>query len=596
MKTAQKLVCSARLLSAVSAAYALSTAAALPTGSAGLVGTAGVLGVMGASAALVACDDENDPKTWVKRLDDPAQKGKAIARLTSFYEDGMTKVGNKADDPSITGLLDTIVDPLTKTYVAGGLDDKTRIDLMKFLAETHDVRTQPAIAKALSSFENGKTDDEARVSCESIKFMASNGKKLDQSVIDALWTVFAKFQLSAAKSQRLYQDMHDAVLAVKDPSYGDKAIDKLKAAVPPNASPDVQKDQLMWWQLTAIQVISDLRYTKAIKPMVVALLTPSKTGALGASIQFALLKMAKDAEPELIKALNGTDPDYNVPGWDDKTNIGVIARVLAILGRPTGRDAVLAALPNADTGTARTELAQSLTQFPSSPAAEPAYLDAYKKVPWDDTDALLSGLNPRIALAQTSANFYDPKLCDWLIKEMKGAPDFGGRAVQLEAEVKLMTPDREDDVQGALANLKKEMPADGFAQVQSMWTAADSALQKCKADASCYLGILDEPVPATPPTAYYKQVKAAWMSVIYGGANAAATRTALLGKLDKIKNAGARIAVVEAIDELSPTGDAASADALDKIVTADTKSGDANLISTDNTVAQVAWRLRVRGQ
>ena len=53
---------------------------------------------------------------------------------------------------------------------------------------------------------------------------------------------------------------------------------------------------------------------------------------------------------------------------------------------------------------------------------------AYKKVPWSDTDNMLNGLNPRIALAQTSANFYDPKMCDWLLKEMKGAPDYGGRA------------------------------------------------------------------------------------------------------------------------------------------------------------------------
>ena len=170
--------------------------------------------------------------------------------------------------------------------------------------------------------------------------------------------------------------------------------------------------------------------------------------------------------------------------------------------------------------------------------------------------------------------------------------------MQLEAEVKLMTPDREDDVQAALSKLQKEMPADGFAQVQSMWTATDSALKKCKTDASCYLAILDEPVPTTPPTAYYKQVKAAWMAVIYGGEGAAqaATRGQLLSKIDKVKNAGARIAIVEAIDELSPTGDVATADALDKIVAADTKAGDKELISVDNTVAQVAWRLRVRSQ
>ena len=578
MKTAHTLVCTLRLLSAAAT-------------------IAAPVGLVLVGSALVACDDDNDPKTWVKRLDDPAQRGKAITRLTSFYEDDMTKVGNKADDPSIKALLDTIVDPLTKTYVAGGLDDKTRIDLMKFLAETHDPRTQPAIAKALTSFESGKTDDEARVSCESIKYMANAGVKLDQTVVDALWGVFSKFQLSKTNSQRLFQAIHDAVLAVKDPSYGDKAIDKLKAPVPANPSVDVQKDQLMWWQQTSVQVLSDLQYTKAVKQLVITLLTPTKTGALGASIQFALLKMAKTAEPELIKALNGTDPAYNIAGWDDKTNIGVIARVLAIIGRAPGRDAVLAALPGADTGTSRTELAQSLTQFPPDPRSEPAYLDTYKKVPWDDTDALLAGLSPRIALAQTSANFYDPKLCDWLVKEMKGAPDYSGRTVQLEAEVKLMTPDREDDVQGALANLKKEMPAQGFDQVQSMWTAADGALKKCKTDAGCYLGILDEAIPAAPPTAYYKQVKSTWMAVIYGGGGAAgATRAALLGKVDKIKNAGARIAVVEAIDELSPTGDVATADALDKIVAADTSSGDKDVMSTDNTVAQVAWRLRVRGQ
>lgn len=552
--------------------------------------------VVGASL-VTACDDENDPKTWVKRLDDPAQRSNAIERLGQFYEDGMTKAGNNANDPAIKSLLDTIVDPLTKTYTAGGLDDKTRVDLMKFLAETHDPRTQPAIAKALSSYEMGKTDDEVRVSCESIKEMVHSGVKLDQNVIDNLWTVFAGFHLSKATSQRLYQNLHDAVIAVKDPSYGDKAVTMLKVPVPANPSVDVQKDQLMWWQSTAVQIISDLQYKNAIHPLIDALLTPTKTPTLGAKIQFALLKMAKDAEPELIKALNGTDPDYAAQGpWDDQTNIGVIAEVLAIIGRPAGRDAILAALPKANTGTSRTELAQALTQMPDDNAAEPAYLDTYKKIPWDDQDALLGALPPRIALAQQSAKFYDPKLVSWLIKEMKGAPDYTGRLVQLEAEAKIMTPDSQDDVSATLPGIKKETPADAFAKVQGMWDAVNGALSKCKTDTSCYLSILDEPIPVSPSTAYYRQVKATWMAVIYGSSNANATRAALVAKLPKVTNTGARIAVCEAIDELAPQGDAAAADALQKIVDADTKSGDANLIATDNTVEQVSWRLRVRGQ
>ena len=254
--------------------------------------------------ALVACDDENDPKTWVKRLDDPAQRANAIKRLTQFYEDGMTKASNNASAPEIKALLDTIVEPMAKTYTAGGLDEKTRIDLMKFLAETHDPRTQTAIAKSLKDFEMGKTDDETRVACDSINAMSKAGVKLDQTVIDELWNVFARFQLSKVTSERLYHAVQDAVLQVKDPSYADKAIEKLKATVPPNPSVDVQKDQLMWWQLTSVRILSELQYAKAVKPLIVALLTPAKTSTLGATIQFALLKLAKVSEPELIKALN----------------------------------------------------------------------------------------------------------------------------------------------------------------------------------------------------------------------------------------------------------------------------------------------------
>jgi hypothetical protein len=585
MKTARMVVCTVSLSSAL-----VSAAAAI---------AAPVSVLLGLGAVLVACDDENDPKTWVKRLDDPAQRANAIKRLTQFYEDGMTKANNDAASPEIKALLDTIVEPLTKTYTAGGLDEKTRIDLMKFLAETHDPRTQPAIAKALKDFEMGKTDDETRVACDSINYMAKAGVKLDQTVIDELWNVFARFQISRATSERLYHAVQDAVLQVKDPSYADKAIAKLKGTVPPNPSVDVQKDQLMWWQLTSVRILSELQYTKAVKPLVVALLTPSKTSTLGATIQFALLKMARVAEPELIKALNQSDPDYAgaIALWgDDKSWVGVIAEVLAVIGRPAGRDAVLAALPGADNDTARTELAQALTQMPSDPRCEPAFLDAYKKLTWDSSDALLGALKPRIALAQQSAKFYDPRLVVWLLKETKGAPDYSAKIVQLEAEAKLMTPDLQDDVAAALGSLKRETPADGFAKVQQMFDATSSPLAKCKTDAACYLAVLDEPIPSVPQTSYYRQVKATWMAVIYGGAHPDATRGELLKRVDKVKNTGARIALCEAIDRLAPKGDPAAADALEKVVAGDVKSGDKDLAGGDNTVAQVAWRLRVRGQ
>jgi hypothetical protein len=573
MKTARTLCCTLRLLSAtVTAAIPLALCA----------------------SALVACDDENDPKTWVKRLDDPAQKANAIKRLAQFYEDTMTKASNDANSPEVKGLLDKIVEPMTKQYVAGGLDEKTRVDLMKFLSETHDPRSQPALAKALKDFEMGKTDDEGRVACTSILAMAKAGTKLDQSLIDELWSMFGKFKLSKAQSERLYHAVHDAVLAVNDPSYGDKAIEKL--AAPVTSDVDSQKDQLMWWQLTSVQLLSEQRYPKAAKPLIVTLLTPTKTSTLGATIQFALLKMAKDAEPELIKALNGQDPDYvkAQEGFEDKAGLGVVAEVLAQLGRPAGRDAMLQKLPNAETDTVRTELAQALVNMPNADPVEPAFQAAYQKLTWDSTDKL-STLKPRAALAQQSANFYDPRLLDWLLKELKKAPDYSARLLILEAAFKLMTPDHKAEIVDAMAKVKKEAPADIFGLSQQMFDYASSALDKCKLDTNCYLAILDDPIPSGNPTANWKAIKATWMAVITGGGpKAGATRAALLQHLDKVKNTGARIAIAEAIDELAPQGDVGSADALDKIIAADTKAGDKGLISTDNTVAQVAWRLRVR--
>jgi hypothetical protein len=109
------------------------------------------------------------------------------------------------------------------------------------------------------------------------------------------------------------------------------------------------------------------------------------------------------------------------------------------------------------------------------------------------------------------------------------------------------------------------------------------------------VSLLDEPIPSSPPTANWKAIKATWMAVAYtSDAAQAGTRGELLKRMDKVKDAGARLAVVEAIDELAPKGDTATADTLDKLVAADSKSGDRNLLVADDAVVKVALRLRAR--
>jgi hypothetical protein len=113
-------------------------------------------------------------------------------------------------------------------------------------------------------------------------------------------------------------------------------------------------------------------------------------------------------------------------------------------------------------------------------------------------------------------------------------------------------------------------------------------LDKCKKDASCYLGILDTPVPSAPPAAKMGHVKAVWMTVEL---KTDATKGELLKRVEKVKDGSVRLALLEAIDTLSPKGDAAGADKLEKLVETDTAAG--NKAGTDE-MYRIALKLRSR--
>jgi hypothetical protein len=545
--------------------------------------------VAAATTTLVACDDENDPKTWVKRLDDPAQRTPAIKRLSQFFEDGMTKANKNREDPAMKELLDTIVDPMTKTYVAGNLDEKTRKELMKFLADTKDPRTAPALAKAFNEYEAGKNEDDVKYAAVAVKGLVDAKKLTDQNLKDALWTCYAKFQVSKTKMFELVKALHDAVVAVSDPSWGPKAVEKLAPPVDPK-NDDSMRDQVQFWQITAVQVLGELKFSAAAKPLVVELLTPTKKD-LAATVETALLKIGKDSEPPLIAALSGTDPDFAKQEalWDQKGYVGLVADALGKISRPAGRDAVLSALAAADNDVNRTVLAQTLVNFPGDPRLVPAFLAAYKQIPANTSIDAMGGANAHGLLCSASAQFFDTTLTDWLVKEIANAKGDEADALQLlalESAIKLMTPAQKAAV-GASVN------KEGTPREKDMFTRASAVLDKCATDANCYVGQLDQPIPSTPPTATMGAAKAAWMAAALGND---ATRSAIAAKVGKLTNAAARYDAVTAIDHLSPKGDAATATALEAVVAADTASGNKELLGADDVVAKVAMRLRARAQ
>jgi hypothetical protein len=545
--------------------------------------------VAAATTTLVACDDDNDPKTWVKRLDDPAQRAGAIKRITQFFEDDMTKASKNREDPLMKGLLDTVVDPMTKQYVAGNLDEKTRKELMKFLADTHDPRTGPALAKAFNEYEPGKNEDDVKYAAQAVTGLVEAKKLTDQNVKDALWSCFSKFQVSKTKMFNLVKDLHDAVLAVSDASYGPKAVDKLTPPVDPKNIDNV-RDQLQFWQLTSVQLLGQLRFAPAVKPLVTVLLTPTKKD-LTATVETALLRIGKDSDGPLIAALTGTDPDYarQEALWENKGYIPVVGDALGRISRPEGRDAVLAALAAADNDTNRAMLAEWLVNFPADPRLIPAFLAAYKQLAPNTSIDAAGGANAHGLLCGASAQFFDSTLTDWLVKEINTAKGDEADAMQLialEAAIKLMTPAQKASVGVAVTK-------EGTPREKDMFTRAAAVLDKCNTDANCYVSQLDQPIPSTPPTATMSAAKAAWMATIYGND---ATRAALVAKVDKIKSSAARYDAVTAIDHLAPKGDAAAATTLEAVVAADTASGNKELSMADDVVAKVAMRLRARAQ
>jgi hypothetical protein len=543
-----------------------------------------------AGGALVAgCADENDPNTWVKRLDDPAQRAPAIKRLSSFFDDTMTKTHKKRDAPEMKTLLDAIVPPLTKTYVSVTLDEKTRKDLIKLLADTRDPRTAPALAKAFNEYEPGSTDEDVKFAAQSVIGQAQAGTLTDQALIDALWSCFSKFRASQAKSINLVTDLHDAVLAVKSPSYGPKAVEKLAAPVDPRV-PSQSLDQIQFWQRTAIQIIGELRFAPGAKALVTVVMTPSKAD-LRATANAALMRMPQAAEPQLIAALKGTDPEFAKLAalFEDKAYVVVAGDSLSWLSRPAGNAAILEALAAADNDQNRALLAQSLIHFPPSERNVKAFLDAYKKIPATASLPMMRGANAHGVLTQASAQFYDPSLTEWLVKEILTAKGEAADEMQLfalDAAIKLAEPNQLAKVSGAV---NKE----GTPREKAMFKLASDVVNKCHEDATCYVTFLGQPIPSSPPTAAEGAVKAAWMAVEYGKGKPA-VRDGLIEKLSSVKNAGARLAVAEAIDALSPAGDAAAADKLEKLVAADKATGDRDLVMGDDVVVKVAARLRAR--
>lgn len=521
-----------------------------------------------AASCMVACADESDPKTWVKRLDDAAQRGAAIKRLDEMFNGAMSAANSNREDAKVKAIVDEAAEPLAKVYTTQQLDEKTRKDLMKLIADMGDPRGAPAFAKAFKDYEPGKNDEDVKFAAQGTGRLSTQGKLTDQGLIDALWECFSKFKPSQAKSINLVQDLQGAVKTVKHASYGPKAVALLSQALPSPVTVPDRQDYILYWQTTAAQLLGELKFTGGVGTLVKTLMTPTKSDLIF-PVRNALHKMPKESEPELIKALKG-EGDYQklAEAYPDRGYLPLVAEPIAYISRPPGLAAVLEQLERKDLNPQnRVMLTTYLTFWPTDPKVMKAYQESYAKVPPEAAIAGMGGANGKAIVVGAASNFFDPSMVDWMVKENNSVK--GGEAADqmpgaaLPGAIKIMTSEQTKQVSDAVGKIA------GQATEKDKLKSAMTVLDKCKKDAACYVSILDTPVPSAPPAAKWGHIKAVYMATINKGPD---TKAKLLERLEKVKDSDVRLSLIQAIDHLSPQGDPAAADKFDKIIEVDSKA------------------------
>jgi HEAT repeat protein len=570
-----------------------------------LLGTVACASVPVAAGALTGCADENEPETHVKRLSDPATRAAAATRLVQFFEDAMTRDDKNREGPTVKPLLDQIVEPMTQICVAGDLDERTNSKLIKFLADARDPRGEACLVKALKDYKVDSTEDDVRSAVRAVAAMKLKG------AAGPLLDVFKKLHASKPKAQITYLDVHNAMIALLDPSWEGELVTLLGRPVDPKDQAGVTDE--MFWQITAAEVLGLLKSTAAVKPLIKIVLNPVKAAGQTTAI-LALVKIGKPAIDPTIALLRSDDKDLveyskventKAAGGDKgaekaaaTAHIAAAALILATVGRQETAQPLIDALGKVD-DVSRAVIARELTKVPKSGDTIKAFQDTFEKT---GTGLSIPGASggAREVLLEAAGSFYDPNFIPWIAKTLKDMKGEEGdlapiREAALSTAMKLMTPDQAKNVDD-MANLKTQ-GADGKASTVGKGFEKEYKLTKdlvaaCSDKLDCYLGKLSDPQSQTDDQQFVG-IKSAYMVGIYGKPE---TRQKLVDMMSKLSNPAVRFATVSVLDYLSPKGDTAIANALQKMVDDADATHDQEKIQADKPFKTVIYRLNARAQ
>jgi HEAT repeat protein len=564
-----------------------------------LLGAATIGGVTLTGSAIIGCADENDPATWVKRLDDPGTRVQAVTRLVQFYEDKMTKDKGDRNGPEVKPLLEAIVGPMTERCVKGEMDERTTTKLVKALSDMRDTRAEACFVKVLKEYKPDSTEEDLRSVCRAVGAM-----KL-KSAAGPLMEAFSKLHASKPKAQTVYRDVYDSMVALSDPSWEPQLITMLGHAVDPKDKRALTDE--MFWQQTATVILGNLKAAGAVKPLIKMLLAPPKAAAHIDAI-LALVKIGKPSIAPTVALLKGEDTDLvdfskgealKAAGGDKgaekaaaTAHVGAAALILATIGRDETAQPLIDAIGSTKDDVAKAIMARELTKIPKSPKVITAFEETVDKLPIALSIPNSRG-GAREVLLDKAADFYDAGVLPWVLKSLKS----------MKGDEADLAPIREAAYAGMLKVVKADQlkildeigamksgdhnVAKGF---DKEYKQAKELLDTCGDKVDCYVDRISKPV--TDKT-QFGSIKAAYMIGVLGDAAAAKK---IVDLLPKMSHPAVRFASITAVDSLLPKGDAAIATELQKMIDDAVEKKDQAKMRLNAPIKTVLYRMNARAQ
>ncbi len=569
--------------------------------------SSGLITAVLVTPALVGCKDEGQPEYWVEKVDDPSWRARAVLRLAQFYEDTLSRKNNDLKAPEVVEFVNKTVEPLTKLYTEqyDNIDSKSRVALIKLLADFRDKRTEPALKKALDSF--AKSPKTSRDETD-IKWAARAQEDLKlESLSVPLLEAFRKLKTSSMLGGVAYRDMTEALLAQPpNKALVGPLIQMMEVqVVPPNekdkSSFDEWKDQIVW-QDTAAKLLGKIGDPSATEPLIKVMLDPAKGTTEFTTVQITSVvalarigKPAADAAAKLLKSENEKLQTFQlrrireVAGTDEKGKpwVNTAAIILGTIGRQDSIPVMIEVMKSEKDDATRAIIAREITKIPATPASIEAFKETFTALPL--SAELPNGGHAVDSLAEAAGGFFDPSLASWLIEtagKLKGDADDrkAAQAAMTVTALKLAKAEDFPTVKGAVARYGTDLEK-GLAK------QAEAAVSACKDDVACYIGLMQKPENQKSENQFVG-IKAGYMVAILGNE---AARDTLVDGLGTIPNASLRYVASRAIDKLSPNGSKSAADKLDKIVTTNAKSPDRDKAQGDSALKEVMVRLYARG-